>query len=203
MTPNLLLATHNEGKLREFARLLPDFSLTSAGALGLSAPEETGQTFLENALLKARAGAAASNLPTLADDSGLIVPALGGAPGVRSARYAGPDATDEDNWQALLKALEAQTDRRAAFYCVLVLLRHAEDPCPLIAEGRWPGEITEAPAGDGGFGYDPIFWVPERGCTAANLSAAAKAAQSHRGRAVAALKARLAGETPEAWARQR
>jgi len=121
---------------------------------------------------------------------------------VRSARYAGPEATDEDNWRKLLRALTGESDRRAAFYCVLVLLRHAEDPSPLIAEGLWAGEITQAPAGDGGFGYDPIFWVPDHGCTAASLSATTKAAQSHRGRAVAALKARLAGETLEAWAQQ-
>jgi XTP/dITP diphosphohydrolase len=192
MKTPLLLATHNDGKVREFARLLPGFTLTGARALQLDAPEETGQTFIENALIKARAGAQASGLPTLADDSGLIVPSLGGAPGVYSSRYAGPEATDQENWQALLKALEGNPDRRAAFYCVLVLLSHPEDPCPRIAEGLWAGEIALAPEGEGGFGYDPVFWVPSHGCTAARLAPEEKAAQSHRGRAVAALKAQLA-----------
>ena len=192
MKTPLLLATHNNGKVREFARLLPDFALTGARALQLEAPEETGQTFIENALIKARAGAQASGLPTLADDSGLIVPSLGGAPGVYSSHYAGPEATDRDNWQALLKALEGTEDRRAAFYCVLVLISHPADPCPRIAEGLWPGKIALAPEGEGGFGYDPVFWVPSHGCTAACLAPEEKAAQSHRGRAVAALKAQLA-----------
>ncbi|NBQ12000.1 MAG: RdgB/HAM1 family non-canonical purine NTP pyrophosphatase [Gammaproteobacteria bacterium] len=192
MKTSLLLATHNDGKVREFARLLPDFALTGARALKLAAPEETGQTFIENALIKARAGAQASGLPTLADDSGLIVPSLGGAPGVYSSRYAGPEATDRDNWQALLKALDGNEDRRAAFYCVLVLMSHPEDPCPRIAEGLWPGEIALAPEGEGGFGYDPVFWVRSHGCTAARLAPEEKAAQSHRGRAVTALKAQLA-----------
>lgn len=192
MRTPLLLATHNDGKVQEFARLLPDFALTGARALQLDAPEETGQTFIENALIKARAGAQASGLPALADDSGLIVPRLGGAPGVYSSRYAGPEATDQDNWQALLKALEGPGDRRAAFYCVLVLMSHPDDPCPRIAEGLWAGEIALAPEGEGGFGYDPVFWVPSHGRTAARLAPEEKAAQSHRGRAVAALKAQLA-----------
>jgi XTP/dITP diphosphohydrolase len=184
-----VLATGNRGKVAELSALLVeaglDLRVTPQTELGVNAAAETGATFVENALLKARHAARATGLPAIADDSGLVVAALGGAPGVRSARYAGDGADDRANVQKLLAALAAPSiERRAEFHCVLVALQHAEDPAPLIATGSWAGEIARAPQGGGGFGYDPVFFVPNLGRTAAELSAAEKNAVSHRGAAL-------------------
>ncbi|ACS84582.1 RdgB/HAM1 family non-canonical purine NTP pyrophosphatase [Musicola paradisiaca] len=184
----LVLATGNAGKVRELAGLLADFGfdVVAQTALNVDNAEETGLTFIENAILKARHAARKTGLPAIADDSGLAVDALGGAPGIYSARYAGHDATDRQNLEKLLQALENVPDeqRRASFHCVLVYLRHADDPTPLVCHGRWQGMITRAPAGEGGFGYDPIFQVPSLGKTAAQLSREEKHAHSHRGQAL-------------------
>lgn len=188
---NVVLATGNAGKVRELADLLTDFGLkiVAQTELGVSSADETGLTFIENALIKARHAAQVTGLPAIADDSGLAVDALGGAPGIYSARYAGEDASDAQNLEKLLHALEKVPDgqRQAQFHCVLVYLRHAEDPTPLVFHGSWAGEITRAAAGEGGFGYDPIFYVPELGKTAAELSKAEKRAVSHRGKALTLL----------------
>lgn len=188
---NVVLATGNPGKVRELADLLTDFGLTIVAQteLGVASADETGLTFIENALLKARHAAQVTGLPAIADDSGLAVDALGGAPGIYSARYAGEDASDAQNLEKLLHALENVPDgqRQAQFHCVLVYLRHAEDPTPLVFHGSWAGEITRAAAGEGGFGYDPIFYVPELGKTAAELTKAEKRAVSHRGKALTLL----------------
>ncbi|KPV39102.1 nucleoside-triphosphate diphosphatase [Thiohalorhabdus denitrificans] len=194
----VVVATGNAGKLRELNELLEPLGwrVRPQGDFGVEGAEETGLTFVENAILKARHAARATGLPALADDSGLAVAALGGAPGIYSSRYAGADATDADNLDKLLDALaDTPEERREAFFhCSLVLLRGAEDPCPVIAEGRWPGRIAQAPAGAGGFGYDPVFFVPERGVTAAELDPAEKSRLSHRGRAMQALRRRLEEE---------
>ncbi len=185
---NVVLATGNAGKVRELASLLQDFGLTVVAQteLGVDSAEETGLTFIENAILKARHAARVTGLPAIADDSGLAVDALGGAPGIYSARYAGIDASDRQNLEKLLQALEKVPDdkRQARFHCVLVYLRHAEDPTPLVCHGSWAGEITRAPAGEGGFGYDPVFFVPDAGKTAAQMSQDEKRAVSHRGQAL-------------------
>ena len=184
----VVLATGNAGKVRELASLLGDFGfdVVAQTALNVESVEETGLTFIENAILKARHAAKVTGLPAIADDSGLAVDALGGAPGIYSARYAGENASDEQNLQKLLVALEdVPDDRRGAqFHCVLVYLRHADDPTPLVCHGAWPGVITRQPAGSGGFGYDPIFFVPPEGKTAAELSREEKIAISHRGKAL-------------------
>lgn len=198
----VVVATGNAGKVAEFARLLDDWPvrLRLQADLGVIAPPETGLTFVENALLKARAAAAQTGLPALADDSGLAVDALGGAPGIRSARYAADAGTlgegenrDVANRRQLRNAMAAVDDaqRGACFVCALVLLRHAEDPTPIIAEGRWPGEILREERGDGGFGYDPLFLVTSHGQSAAELEPAEKNAISHRGIACRDLLARL------------
>lgn len=170
----VVLATGNAGKVRELAHLLADFGLdvVAQTELGVESAEETGLTFIENAILKARHAAAETGLPAVADDSGLAVDFLGGAPGIYSARYAGVDASDQQNLDKLLVALKdvPQGQRNAQFHCVLVYMRHAEDPTPLVCHGSWPGEIAFAEAGEGGFGYDPIFFVPELGKTAAELT---------------------------------
>lgn len=184
----VVLATGNAGKVRELASLLRDFGLdiVAQTELGVESAEETGLTFIENAILKARHAAAITGMPAIADDSGLAVDALGGAPGIYSARYAGVDASDRQNLEKLLVALKDVPDgqRQAQFHCVLVYLRHADDPTPLVFHGVWPGEITHAPAGEGGFGYDPIFYVPSEGKTAAELTREEKSAISHRGQAL-------------------
>ncbi|MGJ0636030.1 XTP/dITP diphosphatase [Xenorhabdus bovienii] len=184
----VVLATGNAGKVRELADLLTDFGLdiVAQTELGVDSADETGLTFIENAIIKARHAAAITGLPAIADDSGLSVNALGGAPGIYSARYAGIDASDRNNLEKLLEAMRDIPDeeRQAQFNCVLVYLRHAEDPTPLIFHGRWSGIITHEPAGNGGFGYDPIFYVPEFSCTAAELSREQKSAVSHRGQAL-------------------
>lgn len=191
----IVLASGNPGKQREFEALLGPrgFELVLQSALGIEGAEETGQTFEDNALLKARHAAAASGLPALADDSGIEVDALGGRPGVHSARYAGPGATDEANNRKLIEELDGvPPGRRTARYrCVLALVRSASDPRPLLARGAWEGRIALEPAGDGGFGYDPWFIPQGLDCTAAQLNAARKNALSHRGVALRELVARL------------
>lgn len=187
----VVLATGNPGKVRELADLLSAFGLdiVAQTELGVESAEETGLTFIENAILKARHAAQITGLPAIADDSGLAVDALGGAPGIYSARYAGEEASDQQNLEKLLAAMENVPDdqRQAQFHCVLVYLRHAEDPTPLVFHGSWEGEITRASVGFGGFGYDPIFAVPALGKTAAELSKAEKGAVSHRGKALTLL----------------
>jgi len=184
----VVLATGNAGKVRELASLLADFGLdvVAQTELGVSSAEETGLTFIENAILKARHAAQVTGLPAIADDSGLAVNALGGAPGIYSARYAGEDASDQQNLEKLLVALKdvPDTERQAQFHCVLVYMRHAEDPTPLVFHGSWDGIITHTPAGKGGFGYDPIFYVPGEGKTASQLTREEKSAISHRGQAL-------------------
>ena len=179
----LILASNNTGKLRELSQLLAplDFDLLPQSAFNVVEVEELHVTFVENALAKARHCARVSGLSALADDSGLCVTALGGAPGVYSARYAGEPKSDARNNDKLLAEMRGKTDRRAHYVCVLVLCRFAEDPQPIIAEGEWHGEILDAPRGSGGFGYDPLFLVPELGCSSAELSAEDKNARSHRG----------------------
>ncbi len=196
----LVLASNNPGKLKEIRALLTPLAIDviAQSELGIGEAEEPHQTFLENALAKARHASAAAGLPALADDSGICVDALGGAPGVHSAYYAsregGREERDARNNARLLDALEGVADRRAHYCCVLVLVRHADDPRPLVAEGVWHGEIARTPRGGGGFGYDPLFLVPGRGCTSAELDAAEKNRISHRGRALEALAARLRNE---------
>jgi XTP/dITP diphosphohydrolase len=199
----LIVATSNPGKLREFRALLSDlpFDLHGLGELGIVTPEESGASFLENALLKARhaaaaapmaalRGASAADVAAIADDSGLEVDALGGAPGIFSARYAGVGAGDAANNAKLLSALAGSpTERRRARYrCALVLVSGPDDPAPLVAEGVWEGTILESPRGSGGFGYDPYFWLPELGVTAAQLDPSEKNRLSHRGIALRALR---------------
>jgi XTP/dITP diphosphohydrolase len=190
----LVIASNNPGKLREFQFLLQPLGIEvlTQAQLGIAEAEEPHVTFIENALAKARHVSRLSGLPALADDSGICVEALGGAPGVLSARYAG-DApkSDQRNNEKLLREMQGVTDRHAHYYCVLVLLHHADDPQPLIAEGEWHGEIAHEERGDGGFGYDPLFWMPELGKTSAQLSRDEKHAISHRGKALKVLLQRL------------
>ncbi|WP_052149494.1 RdgB/HAM1 family non-canonical purine NTP pyrophosphatase [Burkholderia pseudomallei] len=192
----IVLASNNPGKLREFAALFSTagIDVVPQGELGVSEADEPHATFVENALAKARHASRATGLPAVADDSGLCVPALLGAPGVYSARYAqraGREKSDAANNAYLVEQLREVADRRAYYYCVLALVRHADDPEPLIAEGRWAGEIVDAPRGAHGFGYDPHFFVPALGATAAELDPAAKNAASHRALALKALVTRL------------
>ncbi len=194
----IVVATGNRGKLAEIRAILDEFlvAVVAQGELGIGEVEETGLTFVENALLKARNAAAVAAGPAIADDSGLEVDALGGAPGIRSARYAGEPADDGANIDRLLAALAGAGDRSAAFRCVMVYLRHAEDPAPVIAEGVWRGRILTARRGEGGFGYDPVFFDPGSGCSAAELGPAEKNRVSHRARALRELARRLgAAET--------
>jgi len=195
----LVLASNNPGKLREIRALLAPFSIEviPQADLGISEAEEPHETFLENALAKARHASRACGFPALADDSGLCVAALGGAPGVHSAYYAGGGVRDERdarNNQKLLAELARHAGRDAHYVCVVALVRRAHDPEPLIAEGRWHGSIAREPRGASGFGYDPLFLVPGRGLTAAELSAEEKNRISHRGQALARLVARLREE---------
>ena len=191
----LILASGNRGKQREFADLLAGspWQLRLQSEFGVTEAAETGLTFIENALIKARHAAHITGLPTVADDSGIVCDALAGAPGIYSARYSGEGATDAQNLAHLLHAMVDVPDalRTCRYVCVLVYLRHAADPCPLIAEGTWEGLVARAPRGGGGFGYDPVFWVPEDACTAAELAPARKHALSHRGQALRSLAARL------------
>lgn len=189
----LVLATGNAGKVAELQPLLEaaglDLECLTQRSLGIPDAEETGGSFVENALLKARHAAHASGLPALADDSGLLVDALGGAPGLITAHYAGVHGDAAGNIARLLRELDGLPDeeRGAEFYSVIVLLRHAGDPRPLIAEGRWRGRILQAAQGDGGFGYDPVFFLPGHGCSAAQLPGELKNRISHRGQALAQL----------------
>ena len=192
----IVLASSNKGKLKEFSELLAPYNIeiVTQDELGIEPAEETGLTFVENAILKARHAAQASGLPALADDSGLEVDALQGAPGVFSARYAGEGAKDADNNLKLLKALEEvpEEQRSARYQCVLVLMQHGRDPTPLICQGHWDGRILTAPQGSGGFGYDPLFWIEDSRCSVAELDAATKNRQSHRGQALRRLVEQLA-----------
>lgn len=192
----LVLASGNAGKLREFGAMLAPlgFDIVRQGDLGIPDAEEPHVTFVENALAKARHASRLAGLPALADDSGICVDFLGGAPGVYSARYAqmaGLEKSDEANNAYLVSQLAGQTHRSAFYYCVLVLVRHAEDPCPIIAEGRWHGEVAEQARGEGGFGYDAHFLLPSLGVTAAQLSAEEKNRISHRAQALRVLCDRL------------
>jgi XTP/dITP diphosphohydrolase len=189
----LVLASNNAKKMKELNALLAPlgFEIIPQGQLGIPEAEEPHCTFVENALAKARHAAEHSGLPALADDSGLCVAALGGAPGVYSARYAGEPKSDARNNEKLLADLAGQSDRRAHFACVLVLVRSAKDPQPIIAEGEWHGEILPAARGDAGFGYDPLFYIREIDQTAAEMDAAEKNRRSHRGQALSHLLERL------------
>lgn len=197
----IVLASNNAGKLRELQALLHDLpvALVRQAELGVSEAEETGLTFVENAILKARHAAAATGLPALADDSGLEVDALHGAPGIYSARFAGVGAGDAANLAKLLGALGAvpPAQRGARFRCVLAYMRHAADPAPLICEGVWQGQIALASVGSNGFGYDPVFYLPAQQATAAQLQATLKNQLSHRGAALRSLRARLNAYLPE------
>ncbi len=189
----VVLASSNPGKLKELRELLADdgFTLVPQDSLGIEPAVEDGLTFVENALKKARHASAAAGLPAIADDSGIAVDALGGAPGIYSARYAGADATDADNNAKLIAALANEHNRAAHYYCVIVFLRHAEDPTPILATGSWDGSIIDEPRGSGGFGYDPHFLPVGSRRTTAELSAADKHAVSHRGQAVRSLREQL------------
>lgn len=195
MNPHLVLATGNAGKVREMQALLAGlgWQVSPQSRFGVSEAEETGLGFIDNALIKARHAARHTGLPALADDSGLACDALAGAPGIYSARYAGPGASDAANIEKLLSAMSGVTPaaRRCRFFCAIAFVRHAEDPCPLIAEGTWEGRVALAPRGTQGFGYDPVFEVVELGLTAAELDPATKQRLSHRGQALARFIARL------------
>ncbi len=206
----LVIASNNPGKLREIGAILAPLRIevVPQGELGVSEAEEPHCTFVENALAKARHASRATGLPALADDSGVCVHALGGEPGVHSARYAasagnaGRDVQDLLNNEKLLNALAGKSDRRAHYCCVIVLVRHADDPQPLIAEAEWHGEILDAPRGSGGFGYDPLFFIAELGKTGAELTPQEKNGVSHRGRALALLVEKLQEQQATATGRQ-
>ncbi len=193
----IVLATGNAGKVRELQQLLVAGGLTVVPQSDYQVAEaiENGPGFIENALIKARNASKQTDLPAIADDSGIAVDALDGAPGVHSARYAGEYASDEDNLQKLLTNMENVTEenRAAHFICLMVYVRHAADPTPIICQGEWRGRVLREPMGDNGFGYDPIFYLPERGCTSAQLSSDEKNAVSHRGQALRCLVQRLQG----------
>lgn len=193
MNRKWVLASGNKGKIKEFSSLFADWSINivSQGELDIKSVPETGTTFIENAIIKARHAAKESDLPALADDSGLVVDSLNGAPGIYSSRYAGDSASDEDNVVKLLHALNMKTNRKAHFQCVLVFMRSAEDPVPIIAQGQWHGTITDKPFGSGGFGYDPIFKCNQLQRTAAELDKASKNKVSHRGQALTQLTRKM------------
>ncbi|MCP5277988.1 MAG: RdgB/HAM1 family non-canonical purine NTP pyrophosphatase [Thiobacillus sp.] len=189
----VVIASNNAGKLREIARILEPIGLEAQPQGNFGVPEcpEPHVTFIENCIAKARHASVHTGLPALADDSGICVDALNGAPGVYSARYAGDPKSDERNNQKLIEALQGQANRKAHYYCVMVYVRYADDPQPLIAEGRWHGEIIDTPRGDGGFGYDPYFLVAEHGKTGAELDMDTKNGLSHRGQALRELARKL------------
>lgn len=193
MLKKLVIASNNPGKLREIGQILAplEIEVIPQSELGVSEADEPYATFVENALAKARHAASRSGLPALADDSGICVDVLGGAPGVMSARFAGEPKSDERNNRKLVQLLEREGNRNAHYYCVMVLMRHGDDPQPVIAEGEWHGQILTVPRGSGGFGYDPLFLDPASGKTGAELSAAQKNRVSHRGKALVALLERL------------
>ncbi|SDL57882.1 XTP/dITP diphosphohydrolase [Franzmannia pantelleriensis] len=194
---DIVLASGNAGKIKEFNQLLSPlgYEVKAQAGYGVADVEETGLTFVENALLKAREASRVSGLPALADDSGLEVDALNGAPGIYSARYAGEPKSDQANNRKLLDQLleVPEGGRTARYWCVLVYLRHPGDPVPLIVQQHWEGEILAHPRGEGGFGYDPLFWIPEVGMSVAELSSEEKNRLSHRGRAMQALLSQLSG----------
>jgi XTP/dITP diphosphohydrolase len=193
MTQRLILASNNAGKLKEFSQILAPigFTLHPQGEFNVPEAEEPHITFVENALEKARHAARLTGLPALADDSGVCVNALGGAPGVYSARYAGEPKSDARNNDKLIADLAQYADKSAYYYCVLVYVRHADDPQPVIADARWIGEISATPRGANGFGYDPHFWLPSLGKSAAELAPHEKNALSHRGQALRSLVEKL------------
>ena len=195
MSQKLVLASGNKGKLKEFGQVLAPlgFEVVPQSEFNVTEVDETGLTFIENALLKAREASRVSGLPAMADDSGIEVDALKGAPGIYSARFSGPNATDQRNNEKLLAEISGlpEADRTARYWCVLVYLRHADDPTPIIAQGSWQGRILEAQQCEGGFGYDPLFWVEELNCTAAELKPEEKNKRSHRGKATLDLVAQL------------
>jgi XTP/dITP diphosphohydrolase len=188
---NVVLASGNKGKLKEFNQLLSplDIEVVPQSDFNVSSVEETGLTFIENAILKARHASEISGLPAIADDSGLEVDALKGAPGIYSARFSGENATDATNNQKLLEALKdtSNEERTARFQCVLVYLKHPADPTPIVCQGSWEGSILREPRGEQGFGYDPLFWVPSKECSSAELDRDEKNIMSHRGKALRAL----------------
>ncbi len=194
----VILASNNAGKLAELNVLLAPLGWTidPQAQLGISDADETGSTFIENALIKARHACAAGDRPAIADDSGLVVPALNGEPGIYSARYAGEHGNDSANNARLLQNMADIEDRRAYFFCAMVYLRHAADPVPLVVTAAWHGTITHAPKGNLGFGYDPYFWVDQHNCTAAELQPEVKNAISHRGLAAKALLHQLQQTLP-------
>jgi XTP/dITP diphosphohydrolase len=191
----VVLATGNPGKVREMSALLAEFGLDvlPQSDFNIVEADETGTTFIENAIIKAKHAATLTGLPAIADDSGLAVDALQGAPGIYSARYAGTDASDRDNLLKLLANLEGvpAAQRTARFHCVLVYMSHADDPTPLVCHGTWDGVITAEPSGEDGFGYDPIFFVESEGCTSAQLTKQRKSELSHRGQALTKLLAAM------------
>jgi XTP/dITP diphosphohydrolase len=189
----VVIASNNPGKLREFAQLLAPLGIEALpqSAFAIPEAEEPHQTFVENALAKARHASRIAGMPALADDSGICVPALEGAPGVFSARFGGEPRSDLRNNERLVEALRNHADRSAYYYCALVLVRSPYDPRPLVADGTWHGDIVFEPRGTGGFGYDPHFWLAEFKCTAAELEGAQKNRISHRGQALAALVAKI------------
>jgi XTP/dITP diphosphohydrolase len=193
MTQRIVLASNNQGKLKEFNELLATigFSVHPQGEFDVSESPEPFHTFVENALTKARHAARQTGLPALADDSGVCVNALNGAPGVYSARYAGEPKSDTRNNEKLIGDLAAFADKSAYYYCVLVYVRHADDPQPIIADGRWDGEIIAEPRGDNGFGYDPYFYIPALGKCVAELPPEVKNSLSHRGQALRTLVEKL------------
>lgn len=195
----LVLASGNRGKLNELTVMLEPMGWAVRPQSDWDIPEavEDGLSFIENALIKARHAARLTGCPALADDSGLVVDALNGAPGIYSARFAGPGAGDRANNQKLLAALDEVADdsRGAHFYCAMALVHHAEDPAPLVSIGRWDGSILRQPLGEGGFGYDPLFWVAGEGCSSAQLPPGRKNRLSHRGRALASMIEQIKGET--------
>ncbi|MCQ8115979.1 RdgB/HAM1 family non-canonical purine NTP pyrophosphatase [Methylomonas rosea] len=192
---SIVLASGNPGKIREIQAILQNDKILPQSQFNVVEPEETGATFIENAIIKARNAAAHCNLPAIADDSGLAVDALGGAPGVISARYAGVGASDQANLDKLLADMREvpEEQRSARFICVMVYLRHALDPTPIVAQGVWEGRILGQAVGENGFGYDPVFWVEQYQCSSAQLAPELKNALSHRGQALRALSQQLAG----------
>lgn len=196
MNKQFVLASGNPGKAREIGEILAStpWQVQLQSDLGVESVPETGSTFVENALIKARHAAKATGLPALGDDSGLEALALAGEPGIYSARYAGPEATDRDNYEKLLTELEPYSDRRARFFCCMVFMRHGNDPAPLIAQAAWEGSILKQPVGEGGFGYDPVFLPNGLEISAAQMESEAKNRDSHRGLALAQMVKLLQSE---------
>lgn len=192
---SIVLASGNPGKIREIQAILQNDKILPQSEFGVAEPAETGSTFVENAIIKARNAALHCRLPAIADDSGLVVDALNGAPGVISARYAGAGASDRDNLDKVLRELHGvpAEQRTARFICLMVYMRHADDPTPIIAQGVWEGRILAEPVGENGFGYDPVFWVDSYQCSSAQLAPEVKNSLSHRGQALRQLQQLLAG----------